>query len=309
MREYAKVAPQFWTGETGRAMRGDTELQVLAMYLMTAPGANMAGVYYLPLPTLAHETGVPPKALMKALRRASEGGFAHYDERTETVWVPEMARFQVGVSMKPGDNRIAGLVSMLWCVPKSPFIKNFYEKYKDAYHLPEEGPWKGLARGFGGASEALGSHEQEKEQEKEQEPEEDEPDVAIARRVFSAWRLATGHTDAKFDDKRSARIRARLNEGFTEEDLVLALEGWKRDPWCQGRDPNNSKVYDRVETIFRDAGQVEKFISYAKQAPPANQDALFSSRLTQTPADIRAAAIIEQARLDAISAKEEAGRG
>jgi hypothetical protein len=176
VREYAKVAPQFWTGKTGRAMRGDHELQVLCAYLITAPGANMAGVYYLPLPTAAHETGLSLKALDKALRRASEGAFAYYDMASETVWVPEMARFQVGDSMKPEDKRIAGLISLLENVPNSPFIKDFYARYREAYHLPEQGPWKGLRRAFEGTREALRSQETEQEQEKEQEKEtEQEP--------------------------------------------------------------------------------------------------------------------------------------
>ena len=97
MREYAKVAPQFWTGTTGKRLRGmGRDVQVVALYLVTCPSANMLGLYYLPLPTLCHEIGMKPEGALKALRRVSEGGFATYDTASEHVWVKEMARFQIG---------------------------------------------------------------------------------------------------------------------------------------------------------------------------------------------------------------------
>ena len=77
MRDYAKVAPQFWIGETGRELRTmGPETQVLALYLITSPHANMLGLYYLPLPLMAHETGLSAQGTLKALARLSEAGFA-----------------------------------------------------------------------------------------------------------------------------------------------------------------------------------------------------------------------------------------
>ena len=59
MREYSKVSPQFWFGQTGKALRKKgPEALVVGMYLMTAPNANMLGLYYLPIVTIAHETGL-----------------------------------------------------------------------------------------------------------------------------------------------------------------------------------------------------------------------------------------------------------
>jgi hypothetical protein len=46
MRDYAKIAPQFWIGSTGKA-----------------PHANMLGIYYLPPIFIAHEIGIPLKGL------------------------------------------------------------------------------------------------------------------------------------------------------------------------------------------------------------------------------------------------------
>lgn len=94
MRDYAKVAPQFWIGATGKALRkAGAEAQVVALYLLTSPHANMLGLYYLPTVYLIHETGLGEEGASKGLQRAIEAGFCSYDEASEVVWVHEMARF------------------------------------------------------------------------------------------------------------------------------------------------------------------------------------------------------------------------
>lgn len=146
MRNYARVAPQFWTGNTGKALRKDRDAQVLALYLMTCPAANMIGLYYLPLPVICHETGSPLQGARKALRRLSEGGFCLYNEVTEYVWIPEMARFQIGETLKPGDKQIAGIKLELQKHMQSGFAYKFIEKYNGIYCLKIEAPPKTLPR-------------------------------------------------------------------------------------------------------------------------------------------------------------------
>ena len=105
-QDYAMVFSQFWTGETGRMLRrGGRDAQVLALYLITCQSANSIGLYHLALPTLCHETGLSPQGASKALRCLSDGAFSEYDAETETVWVPNMARHQIGGSLKPSDKR------------------------------------------------------------------------------------------------------------------------------------------------------------------------------------------------------------
>ena len=59
MRDYGKVSPQFWIGQTGKKLRSEgAEAQIVAMYLMTSPHANMLGLYYCPAMFIAHETGL-----------------------------------------------------------------------------------------------------------------------------------------------------------------------------------------------------------------------------------------------------------
>ena len=151
MREYAKIAPQFWTGSTGKRIRSlGLECQVVAIYLITAPSAFAVGMYYLPLPTLAHETGIPLKGATKVLQRLSEAGFCSYDDASELVFLPRMASFQIGGELEPADNRVKWLKRELKTLIPSPFFNRFLDLYDAAFHLqdvprvsPCEAPSKG----------------------------------------------------------------------------------------------------------------------------------------------------------------------
>lgn len=174
MRDYAKVAPQFWTGRTGRAIRArGRDAQVVALYVVTAPGANMIGVYYLPVATLCHETGLSPKVAAVALAALEDVGFAFYDAEAEHVWIPEMARFQIGDTLtaagKHGrpDHRIRGVVRELLSVKGCRFAWDFYVKYQQRYNLPDLPELRTLPNPSEAPSKPLQSQEQEQEQEQE----------------------------------------------------------------------------------------------------------------------------------------------
>jgi len=163
MREYAKVAPQFWIGETGRQLRAlGPEVQLVALYLITSPHANMIGLYYLPLPLLCHETGLPLEGASKALTGLSAVGFAHFDAPSEMVWVVEMAHYQIGAHLDIKDNRVKGVQNEYNALPNNPFLPRFFERYGEVYHMTNP-------RGMQGPSKALLSQEQEQEQKQEQE--------------------------------------------------------------------------------------------------------------------------------------------
>ena len=190
MRDYAKVSPRFWTGETGRFLReAGADVQRLAFYLLTCPSSNAIGLYYCPMATIAHELGAPIERVRRAFetlsqglpkasatpsqgvglplskgsetpsqgvgttlskgaenpsqgvsmgsQTPSQGGFAYYDEGSDTVWVPEMARFQIAESLRPRDNRIAAVRRELSQVVNSKYVMAFYEKYGVAFSLPD----------------------------------------------------------------------------------------------------------------------------------------------------------------------------
>lgn len=81
---------------------------------------------------------------------------------------------------------------------------------------------------------------------------------ADALEVFEFWNVETSHR-ATYDRKRKNRIKARLREGKTVEQLKQAIKNRKNDPFLMG-DNDHGKVYDGIETLLRDAAQVERLV-------------------------------------------------
>lgn len=241
MRDYAVVSPLFWTGETGKRIRKlGPRCQTIALYLVTGPQSNMLGLYYLPIPTLCHETGSPSKGALEALRRLSEAGFAHYDEGTEYVWVVEMARWQIGEQLKDGDNRIKAIKNELEKLTKIPFYNAFLKRYQGPYHLngvkspesPSKAPPKPL-------------RSQEQDQEQEQYKEKESSAGALLAGLLSndkELKMAFDQARVKFKD-----IGAWFGKSFNQygpqaikqnrEELILTLRAIAKkdhfdgDPW------------------------------------------------------------------------------
>jgi hypothetical protein len=176
MRDYAQVSPRFWTGETGKKLRGHPEAQVVAFYLMTCPGSHMIGVYPLELPTLCHHTGLSPEGATKGLARLSKAGFAAYDAIAEVIWVPEMARFQIGDELNGNDNRIKSVEKEIENYRKCAFFNDFLDKYAKAFKLKTR---REQVSPSGAPPEPLGSQEQEQEQEQEKEQKQDPSDPCV----------------------------------------------------------------------------------------------------------------------------------
>lgn len=169
MRDYGKVSPQFWIGETGKKLRkAGAEAQVVSLYLMTCSHSNMIGLYYLPVMYIAHETGLGMEGALKGLQRASEAGFCLYDDASEVVWVIEMAKFQIDAELSAADKRCKGVQNEYDAQPENPYLARFFERYGASYHMTKKrGANSVQASPSGAPSETLGSQEQEQEQEQE----------------------------------------------------------------------------------------------------------------------------------------------
>lgn len=235
MRDYAIVSPHFWRGETGRSIRGRRPTQILALYLLTCPSSNMLGMYYLPICTITHETGLtdeevvqgfmdlakfspthqyspvdnfqnqsineapskplqspfqgPPKPLLRGIEGVSEGltrSFAVYDLPSEYVFLPKMLAYQVGESLKPGDNRIKWIKKELKKLQKCPFYPLFMELYAEKFQLNQtvykpvrKSPKKPLQRPLQAPSKPLRSQDQDQDQEQDKNKEKEPPPAPL----------------------------------------------------------------------------------------------------------------------------------
>ena len=84
-------------------------------------------------------------------------------------------------------------------------------------------------------------------------------------RVFSHWQVIMDHPRARMDLARAKIIRARLQDGYTLEDLCLAIDGNAASAWHQGENDRHTR-YDQLSLILRDGEHVERFMEAGERA-------------------------------------------
>lgn len=85
--------------------------------------------------------------------------------------------------------------------------------------------------------------------------------------VFSHWVTRMSKPKAKLTKERIKKIKDRKSEGYTEEDLKLAINGCASSEFHMGKNDRNTP-YNDLELICRSGGNVENFrdsITAAKQ--------------------------------------------
>src|SRR5262245_20858244 len=80
--------------------------------------------------------------------------------------------------------------------------------------------------------------------------------------VFEYWKSQMGHPKAQLSDDREKAITARLKNGYTLEDIKLAIDGCKASGFHQGENGQGRK-YDDIELICRKGSKLEQFIEMA----------------------------------------------
>ena len=210
MRDYGRISPMFWTRGTGKNLRGDPMTQVIALYLMSAPSSNMAGVYYLPLVSIQHDLGCSAEAVKKGLDRLSSEGYCLYDEEHEVVFVRTMAGRQLGSdhgqNLSEHDKRRHGVVKQLKECSSAIILQAFYDEYKGMLHLTDPW-WEAPSKPIPNAKRDAGSPfeapskplrwgiAQDQDQDQDQESSKDDSSMSAARTksypdCFEEWWLA-----------------------------------------------------------------------------------------------------------------------
>jgi hypothetical protein len=256
MRDYSKVAPTFWTGDTGRLLRklGRDE-QLLALYLITCPSANMIGLYHLPMVLIVNDLGWSLQGASKALQRVCETGFCRFEGGREEVFVVEMAAQQVGDPLEKKDLRVKGIIKEWQARRKSSFYLSFYERYSVSYHLPEPSP-------FEAPSKPLRSQEQEQEQDIEQEQDTPLPPKG-GRSVFvvptvdevAAYCLERGNAvdPQVFVDHYTAN-GWKVGGKTPMKDWQASVRTWEKNSFRSGQSPLFTKptIQDKADQSWED---------------------------------------------------------
>lgn len=85
------------------------------------------------------------------------------------------------------------------------------------------------------------------------------PDIEDVRDVFGYWRVECNHPRAKLTADRKAKVRARLRDGYTVDDLKQAVRGATKGAF---RD-HKGHVWDDLTLICRSGANVERFMQMA----------------------------------------------
>lgn len=85
------------------------------------------------------------------------------------------------------------------------------------------------------------------------------------KEIFGFWQVELGHQDKRYTPGRKEKIKARLSDGFTVEQLKNVIRYVKTNSFLRGQNPRN-KAYDDFENIFRKTERVEAYLGqYAKE--------------------------------------------
>lgn len=99
-------------------------------------------------------------------------------------------------------------------------------------------------------------------------PDPDPKTSDAVQRVFDHWSAGEKRTGgvkrAMLTPERRKRIRARLKDGYTVEELCAAIDGFHGDAWHLGQN-NRDTRYTDLHTILKSAAKVDAGIAKAKQ--------------------------------------------
>lgn len=115
------VESDFWQVQAKKLTKNE---RYLFLYLRTAPGAHLAGIYYCPILYMSHETSLTHKETSSALVGLEKKGMVYFDGATETVWVVGM----LAIASK-GAKVIAAVEKQLKSLNGSYLIQQFLEHY------------------------------------------------------------------------------------------------------------------------------------------------------------------------------------
>jgi len=114
-----------------------------------------------------------------------------------------------------------------------------------------------------------GGEERRGEERKGEEKRGEKPMVLL---VFEHYRKyhPRAHKKPHCKMQEWKKIQARLGEGYTIDDLKLAIDGCHMSPYHQGENDGGRK-YDTLELIVRDGSKVNQFIEIANTKGPVTK--------------------------------------
>ncbi|MFV0511893.1 MAG: hypothetical protein ACK5M8_21970 [Shewanella algae] len=231
MRDYSIVKPSFWLGKTGKSIRGNAEAQVVALYLMTSPHSSMIGVFHCPVMYIAYETGMTKEGALKGLQSLIEAGFCTFDSDSDTVFVVNMLRYQVGENLSQRDNRVKAIKKAYSDLQETPQKQHFAIKYWELLDIQKP---EGEITPFKAPSKPLRSQDQDQEQDQDkQHTSQTGNQEEYSTEFEELWSARPRREGA--DSKKSAfkAYKARIRQGVGHQQLMDGIEAYRR--YCEAK--------------------------------------------------------------------------
>jgi hypothetical protein len=108
-------------------------------------------------------------------------------------------------------------------------------------------------------TEAQANTDYEEEQTEEARERADVVPTDPACALFAYWQRTCGHPQARPTRERTSKVKARLKDGYTPEQIRIAIDGAARAAFVA----DNGKRFDDLELICRTGAKLEDFIDRA----------------------------------------------
>lgn len=121
--------------------------------------------------------------------------------------------------------------------------------------------------------------------------------------VFEFWRTQLSNARSRLDEKRRKVIASRLKDGYSVEDLKLAIMGCKSSDFHMGANELGIK-YCSIDLICRSAEKVDQFIEMGERVANAELDRIAAQQSRESSEDEKRSRSEEtQRKIDAVRAK------
>jgi len=99
--------------------------------------------------------------------------------------------------------------------------------------------------------------------------------------IFDYWLLVMKKpSNTIFNQKRKSAVKARLKEGYTEDQIKDAIDGCSKTPHNMGQN-DQSKKFDDLELICRNGCNVDRFIGNLQRVIPVDNKPDYSNVINQ----------------------------
>lgn len=86
------------------------------------------------------------------------------------------------------------------------------------------------------------------------------------KEIFDYWQEVMGKSKAKLTAKRAKAIQARLNEGYTLDEIKRAVQGCKLSAFHMG-DNDQRRKFNDIELVCRSGDKLEQFAELTEPSP------------------------------------------